>query len=199
MTDQTINLGALRTAAARAVVAARREGHGITAGHFASFKPEVVLALLDRIESLEAERAGIRERDEEVGTDEGWWIGGAWGDYGEAVVPLRILSYVIDGALDQKVTSIEPGFALTYAEQVARADRAEARLARVTDDSMAERVARDLMRDWECEVREGASGWHCNLHTTEAPDGVCRSAKFDAETVLATIRAVAEDEQEAER
>lgn len=55
MSDQTIDLdlAALRTAAVRAVVAAKREGHGITAGHFASFKPEVVLALLDRLEREE--------------------------------------------------------------------------------------------------------------------------------------------------
>lgn len=41
--------------------------------------------------------AGIIDRDDEVGEDEGWHIGGAWGDYGEVVVPLRILSYVIEG------------------------------------------------------------------------------------------------------
>lgn len=41
--------------------------------------------------------AGIIDRDDEVGEDEGWHIGGAWGDYGEVVVPLRILSYVIGG------------------------------------------------------------------------------------------------------
>lgn len=82
-----------------------------------------------RAERAEAELAAIKERNEEVGQDEGWWIGGAWGDYGEPVVPLRILSYVIGGELDQKVESVDPGFALTYAEQVARADRAEAEVA----------------------------------------------------------------------
>ncbi|RRJ85921.1 hypothetical protein EG850_11080 [Gulosibacter macacae] len=84
-----------------------------------------------RIAELEAEIEGIKRRDAEVGEDEGWWVGGAWGDYGEAVVPLRILSYVIDGKLDEKVTSIDPGFALTYAEQTARAEDAEAKLAEV--------------------------------------------------------------------
>lgn len=72
------------------------------------------------------ELAAIKARADEVGEDEGWHIGGAWGDYGEVVVPLRILSYVVDGALDEKVVSTDPGYAATYAEQVARADRAGA-------------------------------------------------------------------------
>lgn len=86
-----------------------------------------------RIAELEAELAGIKQRDAEVGEDEGWWIGGAWGDYGEAVVPLRVLSYVIDGNLDEKLSSVDPGFALTYAEQVVRAEVAESRLAAVRE------------------------------------------------------------------
>ena len=72
------------------------------------------------------ELAAIKARAEEVGQDEGWHIGGAWGDYGEVVVPLRILSYVVDSALDEKIVSTDPGYAATYAEQVSRADRAEA-------------------------------------------------------------------------
>jgi len=107
------------------------------------------------VEALEAEVArlrdvltGIKERDAEVGEDESWWIGGAWGEYGEAVVPLRILSYVIDGNIDEKVASIDPGFALTYAEQVARADADEAKLARIRDamDAAAEKQARNRER-----------------------------------------------------
>ena len=85
------------------------------------------------VKRLRGRLTGIKERDAEVGEDESWWIGGAWGEYGEAVVPLRILSYVIDGNLDEKVASIDPGFALTYAEQVARADAAEAKLARIRE------------------------------------------------------------------
>ena len=72
------------------------------------------------------ELTAIKARSEEVNEDEGWHIGGAWGDYGEVVVPLRILSYVVDGALDEKIVSTDPGYAATYAEQVARADHAEA-------------------------------------------------------------------------
>lgn len=79
----------------------------------------------------ERDAEGIKRRGAEVGEDEGWWVGGAWGDYGEAVVPLRILSYVVDGKLDEKVASIDPGFALTYAEQTARAGAAEAKIAAV--------------------------------------------------------------------
>ena len=56
------------------------------------------------------------------------------GDYGEVVVPLRILSYVIEGELDQKVASIDPGFALTYAEQVRRAETAEEKLAEAREE-----------------------------------------------------------------
>lgn len=77
----------------------------------------------ERADRAEAKPAAVKERREEVGQDEGWWVGGAWGDYGDALVPLRISSYVIGGELDQKVASIDPGFALTCAEQVARADR----------------------------------------------------------------------------
>ena len=89
----------------------------------------------DRYASVSAMKslAGILERDEEVGDDEGWHIGGAWGDYGEVVVPLRILSYVIGGQLDEQVVSTDPGYALTYAEQVRRAEQAEDRLADVLD------------------------------------------------------------------
>lgn len=93
-------------------------------------------ALADALEATASERATvpdaatelatIKSRADEVGEDEGWHIGGAWGDYGEVVVPLRILSYVVDGALDEKIVSTDPGYAATYAEQVARADRAEA-------------------------------------------------------------------------
>ncbi|MGO2112567.1 MAG: hypothetical protein ACTH31_13240 [Pseudoclavibacter sp.] len=88
---------------------------------------------LARAEAAETALEGIKRRDAEVGDDEGWWVGGAWGDYGEAVVPLRILSYVVGGKLDEKVASIAPGFALTYAEQTARAEAAEARLDVVGD------------------------------------------------------------------
>lgn len=100
---------------------------------YEEFGSDDVLALLDALDEAEASLAAIKARDEEVSTDEGWWIGGAWGDYGEVVVPLRILSYVLDGNLDQRVQETDPGFALTYAEQVARADRDEARIKAVED------------------------------------------------------------------
>ena len=83
----------------------------------------------------EPKLSGILARAEEVRQDDGWCIGGAWGDYGEAVVPLRILSYVIEGELDQKVASTDPGFALTYAEQVRRAEEAEAKLAEAREEA----------------------------------------------------------------
>lgn len=89
-----------------------------------------IVSLLRWVEALRAQVEQIKARREEVGEEtEGWWIGGAWGDYGEPVVPLRIMSYVIDGELDQKVATSDPGFALTFAEQVARAERAEAEAA----------------------------------------------------------------------
>ena len=100
---------------------------------FIAASRQAVPALLDMLDQAETTLAAIKARDEEVSTDEGWWIGGAWGDYGEVVVPLRILSYVIDGNLDQKVTETSPDYALTYAEQVARADQAEARIQAVRD------------------------------------------------------------------
>ena len=108
----------------------------------------------------EAELDAIKERHEEVSQDEGWWIGGAWGDYGEAVVPLRILSYVIDGELNQKIDSIDPGFALTYAEQVSRADRAESFLDRILHAAHVSYGPAGVP-EWRSDVdylREGARG-----------------------------------------
>lgn len=103
-----------------------------------------------KIAELEAELDGIKSRDAEVGEDESWWIGGAWGDYGEAVVPLRILSYVIDGNLDEKIASTDPGFAITYAEQVARADAAEAKLAKVREQLLEPvPLGSSWMREWD--------------------------------------------------
>ena len=63
--------------------------------------------------------------------------------------------------------------------QRGRADRADARLARVTDDSMLERIA-PLIADMT------ACG-HC--------DGSCGQCREDARRVLATIRAVAADSE----
>lgn len=115
------------------------------------------------LDQAEATLAAIKARDEEVSTDEGWWIGGAWGDYGEVVVPLRILSYVVGGELDQKVTETSPGYALTYAEQVARADQAEAerdharaRMNRVRALLVGHGVADS---DVLLEQIDGALGW----------------------------------------
>lgn len=82
----------------------------------------------------ELKLSGILARAEEVRQDDGWCIGGAWGDYGEVVVPIRILSYVIEGELDQKIASTDPGFALTYAEQERRAEEAEAKLAEAREE-----------------------------------------------------------------
>lgn len=93
-----------------------------------------------RIAELETELQAIRDRADEVGEDDGWGIGGAWGDYGEVVVPLRVLSYVVDGQLDQKVVEIDGGFAVTYAEQTARAEAAEAKLTTVKAELTKGRV-----------------------------------------------------------
>ena len=103
---------------------------GITSGEYEMGIARLVeraLALVAYGYSEERKLSGILARAEEVRQDDGWCIGGAWGDYGEVVVPLRILSYVIEGELDQKIASTDPGFALTYAEQVRRAEIAEAK------------------------------------------------------------------------
>ena len=100
----------------------------VTEYDMALYTKEETLDRLSRaaVPDAATELAAIKARAEEVDEDEGWHIGGAWGDYGEVVVPLRILSYVVDGALDEKIVSTDPGYAATYAEQVARADHAEA-------------------------------------------------------------------------
>lgn len=62
----------------------------------------------------------------------------------------------------------------------ARADRAEARLTRVTDDSMRDRLAAAIADQQACG--------HCS--------GECAACQEEAAAVLATIRVVAADEQE---
>ena len=101
--------------------------------HLTALFADAVLALEPEARE-ELKLSGILARAEEVRQDDGWGIGGAWGDYGEVVVPLRILSYVIEGELDQKVASTDPGFALTYAEQVRRAETAEEKLAEACEE-----------------------------------------------------------------
>ena len=129
------------------------------------------------VPDAEAELAAIKARAEEVGQDEGWHIGGAWGDYGEVVVPLRILSYVVDGALDEKIVSTDPGYAATYAEQVARADHAEAER-----DDLEERLAGYL-----CDSTGGLlskTGYDVRTmvtHTEDYYDKVHAEARKEAE------------------
>ncbi|MDJ1370644.1 hypothetical protein C7K25_04565 [Gulosibacter molinativorax] len=124
--------------------------------HIAAFDPPTVLALLDRIAELEAELGGIRARDQEVNDEcEGWSIGGAWGDYGEVVVPLRILSYVIDGELGQQVVETDAGFAVTYAEQVARAEQAEAKLAEIRRTVQSPYIEREQLRARLLDMLDG--------------------------------------------
>lgn len=82
------------------------------------------------------------------------------------------------------------------ARHAARADRAEAALARVTDDSMEEDIARVL-----AELEPGEA-WPSNArlggNLTGTRDDEYRAAMLDdARRVLAVIRAVAADEQEA--
>lgn len=115
------------------------------AEHIAAFDPPTVLALMDRIKELEAERdkarAEVERRPER--------------DFVRAVIADR--------------------------------DKAEASLARVTDDSMAERIGRAIFADYY-EYAEGA--------TWEDDGDECRKT---GRAVVATIRAVAADEQEAGR
>ena len=105
----------------------------------------------------ELKLSGILARAEEVRQDDGWCIGGAWGDYGEVVVPIRILSYVIEGELDQKIASTDPGFALTYAEQERRAEEAEAKLAEAREVTDAE-VNAILHHRWDMMAGTCACG-----------------------------------------
>lgn len=97
--------------------------------------PKLMLALIDRIEALEAER-------------------------------------------DSGNRNAENFDALYRAERI-RADRAEARLARVTDDSMVEKIDAALFNHDESRRHEDDDS--------------------EADAVLTVIRAVAADEQEDER
>jgi hypothetical protein len=60
-----------------------------------------------------AERDSIKRRLERLTADESWWIGGAWGDYGEAVIPLRAVWMAL-GDKDSEPPELEPGLAATY-------------------------------------------------------------------------------------
>lgn len=83
--------------------------------------PELV-AEVERLRAAEwsarGERDSMKRRLELLTADESWWIGGAWGDYGEVVLPVRALHMV----LGQKMVGqsavgepeLDPGLASTY-------------------------------------------------------------------------------------
>ena len=90
------------------------------AAHIAGLDPSTVLALVDEIERLReserearADRDSIRRRLRLLTDDESWWIGGAWGDYGEAVIPIRGIHMVL-GDVSAEVPETTPGLAATY-------------------------------------------------------------------------------------
>lgn len=66
---------------------------------------------------VRAERDSILRRIDRLESDESWWVGGAWGDYGEAVIPLRALS-TLTGPLadDGPEWETDPGFAATWGD-----------------------------------------------------------------------------------
>lgn len=64
------------------------------------------------------ERDSMKRRLELLTADESWWIGGAWGDYGEVVIPVRAVSMVLGQKMvDQDepgAPELDPGLAATY-------------------------------------------------------------------------------------
>src|SRR5258705_13763243 len=60
----------------------------------------------------------VRRRLDLLTADESWWIGGAWGDYGEVVVPVRAIHMVLGqkmaGQEEAGEPELDPGLAATY-------------------------------------------------------------------------------------
>jgi hypothetical protein len=79
--------------------------------------------LADSERAARAERDSIVRRIERLHSED-WWVGGAWGDYGEVVIPLRALSTLTGPLADHAPEwQTDPGFAATYGDLRATMDR----------------------------------------------------------------------------
>lgn len=117
-----------------------------------------LLAEIERLTASErnarAELDSIRRRIERL-HNEDWWIGGAWGDYGEAVIPLRALS-TLDGPLDpgsDPKWETDPGFAATYRDCRATIEAQESRIAHLLAVAEAAREVEALAGVWIADLR----------------------------------------------
>lgn len=98
--------------------------HGASLALIRELRDALVAAHADneRLRSSEwaarGERDSMKRRLELLAADESWWIGGAWGEYGEAVVPLRAIWMVLgEKGVDQSKVGepeLNPGLAATY-------------------------------------------------------------------------------------
>lgn len=95
-----------------------------------------LLAEVERLRASEYKaRAGhdsIRRRLRLLTDDESWWIGGAWGDYGEVVIPIRAIHMVLGdrflGDIPTETPELDPGLAATYRDLRATVEDLTARL-----------------------------------------------------------------------
>lgn len=83
------------------------------------------------------ERDSMKRRLELLTADESWWIGGAWGDYGEVVIPVRAVHMVL-GWKDAELPELEPGLAATYRDLHATVEHLSAENAQRDDPALLE-------------------------------------------------------------
>lgn len=110
---------------------------------------------------VRAERDSILRRIGRLESDESWWVGGAWGDYGEAVIPLRALSTLTGPLADAGPEwETKPGFAATWGDLRATVERQEAEFTDL-------RAGIAALRD-EWRIRPGADYLHDHADALDA-------------------------------
>lgn len=116
------------------------------------------------------ERDSMRRRLDLLTADESWWIGGAWGDYGEAVIPVRAIAMVLDRKMvDQDepgAPELDPGLAATYRDLRATVEHLVGENERLT---IAEGEFRDRLQEF-CD-------WLDSQSVIPASDGDSRSTR----------------------
>ena len=90
-------------------------------------------ALLAEVRAVRAERTEVMK----LLDDEAWWVGGAWGDYGEPVVLARNVAERLGADYDRDREDRTADYAANYAEAVSAAHAAEQERNRLHDGIVA--------------------------------------------------------------
>lgn len=153
------------------------------ANHIAAFDPPTVLALLDRIKELEAERHKAQRACRTLGK--------VVEDQARAALDATGLHHLVDETGDGDWGAVWENLA----ELGERARTAEARLARVTDDSDRQEVRQQRITDRLHKMIEAANAVYERQAFEDRPWNDVATGMYIALAPEATIRAVAADEQ----